>query len=201
MFKVQSAMQTLVSFAQKFLSRLVGVAAVALLFSGIASAQNAVLAGTKTIWLTNAQGDKVQWGTVVFDPPVGEKQKFAVNPSPDLREHFLAMRPFKCLAGPRQQLCWFPYTQVAQEIVGNDFTPLEYALMFLHTKPAALHVNSGNGLYYRLARSECGLVGHLHDVDMDPIVVPRNDRERPIKPAMLSVGESSSHWLPILLIE
>ena len=141
------------------LMRFAGLALWALAFCGSASAQTAALAGTKTIWLTNAQGEKVQWGTVVFEPPVAGRQKFAVNPSAELKEHFLAMRPFKCLAGPRQQLCWFPYTQVAQEIVGNDYTPLEYALMFLHTKPAALHVNSGNGLYYRLARSERGLAG------------------------------------------
>jgi hypothetical protein len=194
-------MQTLISTALKFFLHLAGVVALSLTFSSVASAQSMALTGTKTIWLTNAQGEKVQWGTVVFEPPAGEKQKFAVNPSPDLREHFLAMRPFKCLAGPRQQLCWFPYTQVAQEIVGNDTTPLEYALMFLHTKPAALHVNSGNGLYYRLTRTERGFTGALHDVDMDPIVVPRNDRERPIKPAMLSVAEPASHWLPVLLIE
>jgi hypothetical protein len=185
----------------KLLLRMLGVAVVAFSLANFASAQDAALSGTKIIWLTNAQGEKVQWGTVAFEPPAGGKQKFAVNPSPELKEHFLAMRPFKCLAGARQQLCWFPYTQVAQEIVGNDFTPLEYALMFLHTKPAALHVNSGNGLYYRLARSERGLVGKLHDVDMDPIVVPRADRERPIKPAMLSAAEPGSHWLPVLLIE
>lgn len=184
-----------------FLLRLATMVVLTLLLSGVASGQSTALQGTKTIWLTNAQGEKVQWGTVVFEPPAGGRQQFAVNPSPDLREHFLAMRPFKCLAGARQQLCWFPYTQVAQEIVGNDFTPLEYALMFLHTKPAALHVNSGNGLYYRLQRTEQGFAGQLHDVDMDPIVVPRDDRERPIKPAMLSVAEPSSHWLPVLLIE
>lgn len=181
--------------------RLACCAVLALSICGTASAQIAALTGSKTIWLTNAQGEKVQWGTVVFEPPSGGKQKFAVNPSPELKEHFLAMRPFKCLAGARQQLCWFPYTQVAQEIVGNDYTPLEYALMFLHTKPHALHVNSGNGLYYRLTRTDRGLVGQLHDVDMDPIVVPRADRERPIKPAMLSLAEPLSHWLPVLLIE
>jgi hypothetical protein len=194
-------MQFTVFSVAKQLWRCVGILALAFSFNGVASGQTAPLVGSKTIWLTNAQGDKVQWGTVVFEPPVAGKQKFAVNPSPELKEHFLAMRPFKCLAGPRQQLCWFPYTQVAQEMVGNDFTPLEYALMFLHTKPNALHVNSGNGLYYRLARTERGFIGALHDVDMDPIVVPRADRERPIKPAMLSVAEPGSNWLPVLLIE
>jgi hypothetical protein len=166
-----------------------------------ATAQTAPLQGAKTVWLSNAQGERVQWGTVKFDPQADGSLRFDVTPSDALREHFLAMRPFKCLAGAREQLCWFPYTKVAQVITNNDFTPLEYALMFLHTKPAALHVNSANGLYYRLKRTERGLTGTLFDVDMDPIVVPRADVQRPIKPAMLFAADPASHWLPVMTIE
>jgi hypothetical protein len=161
----------------------------------------AALEGEKTIWLSNSQGERVAWGKVSFTPKGGGVVGFSITPSAQLREHFLAMRPFKCLAGARQQVCWFPYTVPAAQIVGDDFGALELALMFLHTKPGALHINSANGLYYRLKREGKGLRGALHDVDMDPIVVPRGDPQRPIKPSMLTAADPASHWLGQLQIE
>jgi hypothetical protein len=159
------------------------------------------LAGEKTIWLSNAQGERVAWGKISFVPKSESVVGFSITPSDALREHFLAMRPFKCLAGARQQLCWFPYTVPAAEIKGEDLGALELALMFLHTKPGALHINSGNGLYYRMRREGNGLRGALHDVNMDPIVVPQGDPQRPIKRSMLSEADPASHWLPQLSIE
>ena len=50
-------------------------------------------------------------------------------------ERFLAMRPFRCLTGSRAQLCHMPYGNNGS-ITGDDLQPLEYALMFLHMRPA-----------------------------------------------------------------
>jgi hypothetical protein len=166
-----------------------------------AQAQTSPLSGEKTIWLSNAQGERVAWGKINFMPKADGAVGFSITPAEALREHFLAMRPFKCLAGARQQLCWFPYTVPAAVVVGEDYGALELALMFLHTKPGALHISPGNGLYFRLQRQGNGLRGALHDVDMDPIVVPRGDPQRPIKPAMLFAADPASHWLPQLSIE
>ena len=110
------------------------------------------------------------------------------------------MRPFKCLTGLRQQLCHFPFGN--ERIISRDgLAPLEYSLMFLHKKPASVHVDSANGIYYRLAWNEKGLMGELFDVDMDPIIVPEGDMRRPIRKEHLLKAHEGSHWLPRLSIE
>jgi hypothetical protein len=171
-----------------------------LLILNVAFADAGPLSGTKQIWLANSQGERVEFGSVLFVPQADGSVRFAVTVSDKLGEYFLAMRPFRCLAGPRQHLCWFPY-EVEPVVTEGDLTALEYALMFLQKKPAALHLNSADGLYFRLTTTPNGLVGTLYEVDMEPIVVPGEDRKRPIKPEMLHETDGSSHWLPRLVIE
>jgi len=158
------------------------------------------LSGTKQIWLANPQGERVEFGRVTFTPQPDGSARFKLEVTGNLGEYFLAMRPFRCLAGEREHLCWFPY-EVEPVVTEQDLTPLEYSLMFLRKKPAALHLNPADGIYYRLKVTPQGLEGKLYEVDMDPIVVPGEDRKRPIKPGMLYETDGASHWLPRLVIE
>jgi hypothetical protein len=95
-----------------------------------------------------------------------------------LGEYFLAMRPFRCLTGPKQRLCNFPVGNEAPLVSAADLTPLEYALMFMHTLPAALHVNPFNGVYYRMKIDGERIEGRQHDVDMDPFIAPDHGAAR-----------------------
>jgi hypothetical protein len=104
-----------------------------------------------------------------------------------------------------QRLCHFPVEREAQLISRADLVPLEYALLFMRTAPKSLHIDPFNGIYYRMAWTGDGIVGKLHDVDMDPFItpdsVPVERRQRPIGPVDMSPGDPRSHWLPILTIE
>lgn len=167
--------------------------------------QAAELSGTRQIVLSNAQGERIPIATVAFEPAGAGRWRFTLHLDESrFGEHFLAMRPFKCLTGARQQLCHFPYAS-EQVVAADDLVPLEYALMFLHTKPAAVNVDARNGVYYRLRWKENGapvaIEGKLYDVDMDPIVVPQGDRRRPIRSEHLIAADEDSHWLPRLTIE
>ncbi len=163
------------------------------------------LSGSRGIWLSNADGERQRIGAVTFTPEAAGRTRFSIAMAETLEEYFLAMRPFRCLTGPRQRLCHFPVEREAPVISADDLVPLEYALLFMRTAPKSLHIDPFKGLYYRMTLTERGIVGLLHDVDMDPFItpdsIPVERRQRPIRAADLSPGDPRSHWLPILSIE
>jgi hypothetical protein len=161
--------------------------------------------GTKQMVLSSADGERQVIGTVTFSAAAEGKTAFKIDIDKQFGEFFLAMRPFRCLTGPKQRLCWFPVANEAALISADDLLPLEYALMFLRTKPADLHLNPFNGVYYKLAWTDKGLRGKVHDVDMDPFITPTSlppaRRMRPVLASQLQASDASSHWLPDLDIE
>lgn len=157
--------------------------------------------GEKGVWLSNAAGERVRIGTVHFTATAGGRTAFRFRlDETRFGEYFLAMRPFRCLAGPVQHLCHFPFGG-ENEISPADLTPLEYRLIFLHKKPGTLHLESRNGLLWRLRPEGERLVGRLYDADLDPIIVPQGDMRRPVTDAHLQEANEASHWLPRLVIE
>lgn len=163
------------------------------------------LSGERKIFLSNASGERHLIGTVRFTDAGGGRSSFEVAMSSSMQEYFLAMRPFLCLTGPAQRLCWFPVKNEAPLVSESDLLPLEYALMFMRTRTHDLHVNPFNGLYYKLRLEGERLVGSLYEVDMAPFVAPDimpvDERVRPLKPADFSEADPGSNWLPVLTIE
>ncbi|MEN9559677.1 MAG: hypothetical protein RLZZ502_888 [Pseudomonadota bacterium] len=162
--------------------------------------------GQKSIVLFNDSGERHTIGTVVFTPVSDTHMQFKISLDRTLfGDYFLAMRPFKCLGGGRQHYCHFPLDKVGTRISAEDLLPLEYALMFMHKKPAGLSLDSRNGLFYQLKRSDKGFSGRVFDVDMEPIIVPdsvpASQRLRPIRYQDLHKADPSAYWLPYLSIE
>ena len=163
------------------------------------------MAGSKDIILSNRAGEHVKIGTVVFTEIGEQKYSFTIAMAPQLGDYFLAMRPFRCLTGTTQRLCWFPVNREPQVITATDLTPLEYALIFMHSKPTSLNLNSADGIYYKLTWSGNQIVGNLYDIDMDPFItpdsVPQERRVRPLRPSDLIPADIPSNWLPVMTIE
>ena len=126
--------------------------AMACLLPLLASA--AALEGRRQIVLSNAAGERHVIGHVDFADAGQGKQSFAVEMNDSMEDYFLAMRPFRCLTGAQQRLCWFPVKNEESVISDGDLLPLEYALMFMRTRTHDLHVNPFNGLYYQLQRED-----------------------------------------------
>lgn len=163
------------------------------------------LQGVKKLVLHDGANERFEIGSVNFEP-VAAGTRFAVTLNAErFGEYFLAMRPFKCLVGARQHYCHFPFERAGNVITDGDLQPLEYALMFLHKKPATVSLDSRNGLYYSLKRSARGFEGRVSDVDMDPIIVPSSvpeaKRTRPISKQDLHGADASAYWLPFVAIE
>jgi hypothetical protein len=164
------------------------------------------LEGKKTITLSDGASERIVIGSAVFTSAADGKTQFKIELDPDkFQEYFLAMRPFKCVTGTRQHMCHFPLTRVGETFSGDDLVPLEYALMFMHKKPAMVSLNSRDGLYYQLTRTAKGFSGRIADVDMEPVIVPDSvpvaQRARPIRKADLHVSDPSAYWLPYISIE
>ena len=163
------------------------------------------LSGTRQIVLSNASGERHVIGQVQFSDAGKGKSTFEVQMNETMEDYFLAMRPFLCLTGSWQRLCWFPVKNEASIISDQDLLPLEYALMFMRSKPKDLAMNPFNGLYYKLRRDGDKLVGKLYEIDMEPFIVPDSrppgERKRPLKPVDFNDADAGSNWLPILSIE
>lgn len=158
------------------------------------------LEGAKTIWLVDGQGARIEIGAVRF-----RGRAYQVELKDDaFTDHFLSMRPFKCLEGPDRHWCHVPYPHAIQRRIGpDDLTDLEYDLLFVWKGASDYGINMWNGVYYRLTMTDRGtLTGQLHEVDMDVLSLPPQAGDmRPLSADDLHPADPDSHWLPGLVID
>lgn len=174
---------------------------VVVFFAADASAMS--LDGEKTISLVDQQGGLHAVATVVFTP-VDKGSTYDIEWRDGVfADHFLSMRPFKCLEGANKHWCRVPYPyEIRRMVSGDDLTDLEYDLLFVWKGATEYGINLWNGVYYKLGVQDGSLVGTLFEMDMDKLgVPPEAGNLRPIREADLEEGYPESHWLPGLVIE
>jgi hypothetical protein len=158
--------------------------------------------GERKIVLSSAS-EKIEIGTAVFDGS-GEIRTISVKFKEELfKDHFLSMRPFKCLEGVKYY-CHLPYPYEWKGVISaGDLTDLEYGLLFVQKEPTAYGINLWNGVYYRLTLEDAGRIsGTLHEVDMDTLASPPAPGNfRPLTEDLLTKVPSDGQWLPHLTIE
>ncbi|MEW8506413.1 MAG: hypothetical protein AB2598_06890 [Candidatus Thiodiazotropha sp.] len=132
----------------------------------------------------DAQSYRIEWDEAKFE------------------NHFLSMRPFKCLSHPVQLICHLPYPyEINRQIKDGDLTDLEYDMLFLHKTPQEYGINAWNGLYFQFKHTDNGFVGELRETDLNVLQAPPDDGDlRPIDPGAL-YEPSDKHWLRRILIE
>ena len=117
-------------------------------------------------------------------------------------DHFLSMRPFRCLEGPAKHWCHVPYPYEIARNIDADLTDLEYDFLFLWKGATEYGINMWNGVYYKLEDQDGRLVGTLHEMDMDLLSAPPDAGDlRPLKASDLHESDPDSHWLPRMIIE
>jgi hypothetical protein len=158
--------------------------------------------GERKIILSSAS-EKIEVGTASFEG-TGDTRKISVTMKEELFEdHFLSMRPFKCLEGAKFYChLHYPY-EWKGEISSTDLTDLEYALLFVQKEPTAYGINLWNGIYYRLTLDASGkITGVLNEVDMDNLASPpASGNFRPLTVDMLTAVPGDGQWLPTVSIE
>ncbi|MGP6089460.1 hypothetical protein [Antarctobacter jejuensis] len=180
------------------MSRLVLICAAALLIPPVLVAQP--LTGSRAVYLEDAQGHRQHIADVSFD---AEGRYSVTMQAAPFTDHFLSMRPFKCLEGPDKHWCHVPYPYpIARQVGPEDLTDLEYDFLFLWKGASDYGIDMWNGVYYRLTEEEGRLVGRLHEMDMGLLAVPPAEGVmRPLRDVDLEQSDPGSHWLPVLVIE
>ena len=159
--------------------------------------------GEKTISLVDQDGKSHPVATLVFAES-GQGISYSITWKDGVfADHFLSMRPFKCFEGPDKYWCRVPYPyDIRRVVTDQDFTDLEYDLLFVWKGATDYGINLWNGIYYKLENQGDRLVGILHEMDMDKLGVPPDAGNlRPIREVDLEEGDPDSHWLPSLVIE
>ncbi len=118
-------------------------------------------------------------------------------------EHFLSMRPFKCLDLEAQTVCHLPYPyELKGEVQAPDWRDLEYRLLFLFKSAGDYGINFENGYYFRFEQDGERLLGTRLETNMDQLASPPAEGVRyPLEETELYASEGASHQLLRLVIE
>ncbi|WP_299693628.1 hypothetical protein [uncultured Tateyamaria sp.] len=159
----------------------------------------AAAAEPQGVYLESQDGTRVKIATVEVSGSGDYTVEMAEAPFAD---HFLSMRPFRCLEGPAKHWCHVPYPYEIARNIGADLTDLEYDFLFLWKGATEYGINMWNGVYYKLDRADGRLIGTLHEMDMDLLSAPPGAGDlRPLRASDLHESDPDSHWLPRMIIE
>ncbi|MCB1418631.1 MAG: hypothetical protein KDJ74_06380, partial [Notoacmeibacter sp.] len=183
-------------------------AAVLTLLGGLALPAEAVferLPDTAEIVLNGKDGSEQAIGTVTFGPMQANGERgFAVDLSTGpFSEHFLSMRPFRCLETETEWYCHLPYPySLRGTISADDMTDLEYSLLFIRKAPAEFGIDAWNGLYFRLRAGPLKtLQGTLMEGDFNVLASPpEQGNTRPLDPQTFIEGDAQRRAFPSLVI-
>lgn len=154
---------------------------------------------TRSVFVEEIDGARIKVADLSFASDGTYQVSMAAEPFED---HFLSMRPFKCLEGPSKHWCHVPYPYEIKRNISSELTDLEYDFLFVWKGASEYGINMWNGVYYKLSEENGRWIGMLHEMDMDTLSAPPPAGElRPLSAKDLHTSDPESHWLPRLVIE
>ena len=158
--------------------------------------------GLKKIYLVSSGGELTHIANVAFELQ-DNKIKYSVTlVDKPFDDHFLSMRPFKCIKGKIQVMCYVPYPYEKSGFISHDnLTELSYDLLFLHKSPAEYGINLWNGVFYQLKKEADRIVGLVYEVDMNTIASPPETDGLPFTEDLVFEADLSNYVYPRLLIQ
>jgi hypothetical protein len=175
-----------------------------LIFAAASTASAWELKGAKTITAHTRDHQRIELGTVRFEPQADGQVSFDVTMKTErFSDYFLSMKEFKCLDGGTEVVCHVPYPYPQPHTVSAaDMAWLEHSLLFLYKLPSDFGAKLWNGLYYRLERTERGLLGKPQAVDLNLISAPPDHPGvPPYQPALRDDVVPGARWIEFLTIE
>lgn len=161
------------------------------------------------IYLLDSQREELRIGSVKFTAEdTNDPENAAVKVDVDMdnsvfSEHFLSMRPFRCLTDEKEWFCHLEYPyQLRSSITLDDLTDLEYQLLFIKKKPTEFGIDAWNGLYYKLRVEKDGtLTGELLEGDLNSLQSPPSEKyAKPVDLEEFIPGDVSKRLFPVLRI-
>ena len=142
------------------------------------------LAPLMRIALVDQEGIEHEIGTVSFSEAGADGASGIVVDldGDDFSDHFLSMRPFRCLTDESEWFCYLPYTyEIKNTVSTNSLTDLEYHLLFILKLPAKFGIDAWDGLYYSLSLQDDGSIeGMLLQGDLNVLASPPAPGSYPI---------------------
>jgi len=177
------------------------LALIALVFTGWAAADFPENAG---IFLVDSEQRETRIGDVTFSEASNKDVAVLVNIDTGVfAEHFLSMRPFRCIEGEAEWFCYLEYPYELRSVVTkDDLSDLEYQLLFIRKAPSEFGIDAWNGLYYKLTIEEDGsITGKLLEGDLNSLQSPPAEKyAKPVDLEEFIAGDKSRRLFPTLRI-
>lgn len=161
------------------------------------------LEGTKTIFVTTNEGQRLRIGTVRFTPSANDTVAFKLAMETErFTDYFLSMREFKCLSSAAEVVCHVPYPhRQPGTVTPSNLAWLEHNLLFFFKQSSDFGAKLWNGIYFQLQRTDSGLVGKPQSIDLNLIGAPPQDDNPPYTPALRDDMPVAKRWIQSLSIE
>lgn len=162
------------------------------------------MVGTKSIFVTTNEGQRLHIGSVQFTPSAGDTVAFKLAMEHErFTDYFLSMREFKCLSGATEVVCHVPYPhRQPGTVTRSNLAWLEHNLLFFYKQPSDFGAKLWNGIYFQLQPTEGGLVGKPQSIDLNLIGAPPQDPNTPpYPPALRDDMALGKRWIQSLSIE
>ncbi|MGB0849254.1 MAG: hypothetical protein ACPGSM_21140 [Thiolinea sp.] len=156
-----------------------------------------------SITLLGNNDESIKVGTLHTDAADNGNTSYKIKlDNSKFEDHFLSMRPFKCVPGAEKLWCYTPYPyEIKREFNDEDFTDLEYDLIFVWKPEGEYGINLWNGVYYQLEKTDFGWKGTMMEYDLGILGIPPEKGElRPILEKDLHEASVEDHFLPFIEI-
>lgn len=156
------------------------------------------------IYLVSPDSTEKKIGDVSFTPVAGDGTSIKVDiDNSQFTEHFLSMRPFRCIEGGTEWFCYLEYPYDLRSVITeNDLSDLEYQLLFLRKTASEFGIDAWNGLYYKLQLETDGsMSGTLLEGDLNSLQSPPAEKyAKPVDLGEFIDGDSERRLFPALRI-
>jgi len=156
------------------------------------------------IYLVDADSQETRIGRVDFADAGNGTTAVQVNIDTNMfTEHFLSMRPFRCIEGETEWFCYLEYPYDLRSVItADDLTDLEYQLLFIRKTPAEFGIDAWNGLYYKLELQNDGsFTGKLLEGDLNSLQSPPAEiYAKPVNLEEFIAGSKTKRLFPTLRI-
>jgi len=157
-----------------------------------------------SIYLVDAQQDEFRVGSVTYTDTEDGKTLVKLEMDTDqFTDHFLSMRPFRCIEGETEWFCYLQYPYELRSIItASDLSDLEYQLLFILKQPSEFGIDAWNGLYYALeVEADGSISGKLMEGDLNVLQVPPSEKyAKPIDLSEFIPADTSRRLYPTLRI-
>ena len=156
------------------------------------------------IYLLDSNNKETRIGEMNFTGTDNDLTAIQVNIDTDaFTEHFLSMRPFRCIEGESEWFCYLKYPYDLRSVItADDLSDLEYQLLFIRKTPSEFGIDAWNGLYYKLSLHDDGsITGKLLEGDLNSLQSPPAEKyAKPVDLEEFIPGSKTKRLFPALRI-